>query len=700
MKESNKINKKSQDRAATRQAARALPPLPAAKHQRRRALCRADLAKFCTTYLAGRFPLAFSDDHLRVLAMLQRTVLAGDLFAVAMPRGSGKTTMCEAAVLWALLYGHRRFVLVVAADQVAAVNVVTSIRSELECNDLLAEDYPEACHPIRSLGGIARRAEGQVYEDGARTWLVWTKDEVRLPAQAAGGGSVVRSAGITGRIRGAKAGLADGSQVRPDLVLIDDPQTDESARSASQVEVRMQTLTKTILGLAGPGQRIACLATCTVIARGDVAEQLLDRKANPHWQGIKCTMLRSLPSRLDLWDEYAEILKTDLEAELGPQRATEFYRAHRSAMDAGAVASWPERYATGELSAIQHAMTLRIVRGADAWSAEYQNSPADPAAVSEADQITPAKVLRKITAIPRGTVPDEAIEITAGIDVGEHVLWWTVIAWGPGMSGDVLDYGPYPDPGRYITAREMRGALAKAHPADRIEDRWQAALDAMAARILDREWLRADGTPMRCSQVLVDAGYGTSTPTVYGWIGRHPSRDRILPSHGRGIRPGQASLSEWIKKPGDRVGQEWRIPGKRVRQSRHVLFDADYWKGVVARRILAAPGSGLSLPAGTHRLIADHWSAETRTPVTAEGQTRDRWSLRPNADNHLLDTTVLAAVAASIRGIGTDLPTAARSKAPATAGTATAKAATVAVQQRAAPPPTPYRQPGGWLKGF
>ena len=40
--------------------------------------------------------------------------------------------------------------------------------------------------------------------------------------------------------------------------------------------------------------------------------------------------------------------------------ATEFYRQHREAMDAGAVVAWPERYNHDELSAIQHAMNLKL----------------------------------------------------------------------------------------------------------------------------------------------------------------------------------------------------------------------------------------------------------------------------------------------------------------------------------------------------
>ncbi|MCA9184759.1 MAG: hypothetical protein R3E01_08995 [Pirellulaceae bacterium] len=40
--------------------------------------------------------------------------------------------------------------------------------------------------------------------------------------------------------------------------------------------------------------------------------------------------------------------------------ATEFYAADQEAMDAGAEIAWPERFNHDELSAIQHAMNLRL----------------------------------------------------------------------------------------------------------------------------------------------------------------------------------------------------------------------------------------------------------------------------------------------------------------------------------------------------
>jgi hypothetical protein len=97
------------------------------------------------------------------------------------------------------------------------------------------EDFPEVVFPIQRLDGIANRCNGQLYK-GQRTHIGWTAREVILPTipGSVASGAIIRVAGITGRIRGMKYKRADGQAVRPSLVVLDDPQTDESARSLSQ----------------------------------------------------------------------------------------------------------------------------------------------------------------------------------------------------------------------------------------------------------------------------------------------------------------------------------------------------------------------------------------------------------------------------------------------------------------------------------
>src|SRR5262245_28855847 len=153
---------------------------------------------------------------------------------------------------------------------------------------------------------------------------------------------------------------ADGRSVRPTLVVLDDPQTDESARSLSQCAARESILAGAVLGLAGPGKKISGIMPCTVIKPRDMADHILDRDLHPEWNGERTKMVYAFPTLDPLWKRYAEIRAESYRAGREGEEATELYRVNRAAMDEGAVVAWPERFEKGELSALQHVMNLKL----------------------------------------------------------------------------------------------------------------------------------------------------------------------------------------------------------------------------------------------------------------------------------------------------------------------------------------------------
>src|SRR5262249_35110717 len=261
------------------------------------------------------------------------------------------------------------FVCLIGSDEGHAMDMLEAIKMELDGNDLLLDDFPEVVYPIHCLDGIANRCNGQLYR-GERTHIGWTAREIVLPSIPAS----KTSAGITGRIRGMKYKRADGRTVRPTLVVLDDPQTDESARSLSQCATRESILAGAVLGLAGPGKKISGIMPCTVIRPGDMADSILNRDKHPEWNGERTKMVYAFPADEKLWQRYAEIRAESMRSGNGGDEATEFYRVNREAMDEGAVIAWPERFNHDELSAIQHAMNLKLQDEA-AFFAEYQNEP-------------------------------------------------------------------------------------------------------------------------------------------------------------------------------------------------------------------------------------------------------------------------------------------------------------------------------------
>ncbi|GMU38246.1 MAG: phage terminase large subunit family protein [Phycisphaerae bacterium] len=647
--------------------------LPVIMNGERKQGAERDFRFFCEQYFPLTFHLPWSPDHLKVIAKIEQAVLEGGLFAMAMPRGSGKTSLCETACLWALVYGHREFVALIGSDEDHAENMLDSIKVELETNDLLHDDFPEACFPIRALEGIHQRAAGQLYQ-GKQTHIGWTAKEIVLPTipGSRASGAIICVAGITGRIRGMKHKRADGSSVRPSLVLIDDPQTDESARSPSQCAARERILAGAILGLAGPGRKIAGLMALTVVRPEDLADRILDRDKHPQWQGERTKMVYAFPANEALWARYAELWREGMRADRGATEAREFYRANREAMDEGAVIAWPERHHPDELSAIQHAMNLRLDRGDAAFWAEYQNEPL-PEVQADEDLLTADQIAAKVNGHARGQIPIGATHLTMFIDVQSKALFWLIAAWESDFTGYVIDYGTEPDQrAEYFTLRDIRRSLADAAPRAGPEGAIYAGLERLCDRMVGREWRRDDGAVVRIDRCLIDANWGQSSDVVYQFCRQSKHAGVIMPSHGRYVGASSIPFPDYKRKRGDRIGLNWRIPLVAARRSvRHALFDTNYWKSFVHARLAVPMGDPgcLSLfgrQADPHRLLAEHLTSEYRVKTEGRGRTVDEWKLRlDGADNHWLDCLVGCAVGASMEGavlFGTDARVARRVK--------------------------------------
>ncbi|GIW56313.1 MAG: hypothetical protein KatS3mg082_2717 [Nitrospiraceae bacterium] len=645
-------------------AGRDIGELPEVVNPERKAKAASDFRFFCEQYFPLTFHLPWSADHLKVIGKIEEAVLRGGLFAMAMPRGSGKTTICECACIWAVLYGHREFVCLIGSDEGHAMDMLDSIKMELDGNDLVLEDFPEVVYPIQCLEGIANRCKGQLYK-GERTHIGWTAREIVLPtiAGSTASGAIIKVAGITGRIRGMKYKRADGKTVRPTLVVLDDPQTDESARSLSQCATRESILAGAVLGLAGPGKKISGIMPCTVIRPGDMADNILNRDKHPEWNGERTKMVYSFPSNEKLWQRYAEIRAESLRQGHAGEEATEFYRQNRAAMDEGAIVAWPERFNHDELSAIQHAMNLKLQDEA-AFFAEYQNEPL-PEEEADPEELTAEQIAAKVNRIKRGEVPVGCNHLTMFIDVQANLLFFVVAAWEDDFTGYVIDYGTYPDQKRlYFTLRDARHTLAAATKASGLEGTIYAGLEALTQVYLSRDWRRDDGAMLRIERCLIDANWGSSTDVVYQFCRQSAHAGIVLPSHGRFVGASSIPFSEYKRKPGDRVGLNWRMPNVRGKRSvRHVVYDTNYWKSFIYARLAVAMGDRgcLSLFGDRpeqHRLFAEHLTAEYRVKTEGRGRTVDEWKQRPErGDNHWFDCLVGCAVAASMQGVvlpGTD----------------------------------------------
>ena len=103
--------------AALSLAGRDIGQLAGVVNPQRKEQAKTNFRFFCESYFPQTFHLTWSPDHLKVITKIEKAVIEGGLFAMAMPRGSGKTTVCECACIWAVLNGHREFVCLIGSDE-------------------------------------------------------------------------------------------------------------------------------------------------------------------------------------------------------------------------------------------------------------------------------------------------------------------------------------------------------------------------------------------------------------------------------------------------------------------------------------------------------------------------------------------------------------------------------------------------------
>jgi hypothetical protein len=627
----------------------------------RREACRLDLAKFLIEYFPQSTGLSpFSDDHVRVIGRVQDCVLRGGRFINAVYRGFAKSTISENSLLWAMLYGHRRFGAIFAAEADLATKAITSIKLELSENDLLFEDFPEVCAPVRALEGKPQRCNSQTF-GGKATHIKWNADSIVLPAIAgsAAGGAILMSRGLTGSILGLRHKSADGTQLRPDFCIVDDPQTRESAASPMQCTKRLEILSKSVMKLAGHTKSIACVVNATVIAVDDMVDQLLDQRKFPAWQGERIPMVREWSKRHeDLWlNQYRELRNTFDKDRVGDQArahrdANAFYAANRADMDEGCRVSWASCFDPEcEVSAIHHAYNALIDDGEAVFASEFQQAPLTNDA--QAASLTQEDIRSRTIAVPRWIVPGGTDTLTAFVDVQEKLLYWAVVAWGQQLRGHLVAYGVYPEQSRsYFTLRDARKTLVKTAGGVSLEAAIHVGLEQVAIEILDREFAReSDDAVVRVSQLFIDANWAQTAGVVRDFARRSRWGPRVIPTHGRFVGASGSTMSDRKPEKGERVGAHWRT--STINRQRHILYDTNSWKTFFAARCKLPVGDlqAFTIHDGRHEMLLEQLTAEYPTRVEAKGRVVDEWRLIPGRDNHWLDCLVGSAVAASFTGI-------------------------------------------------
>ncbi len=654
-----------------RQLSTSIGELPPVKNPGIKSLCRYDLHLFLQWYFpqsTGLGPLGAPQ-----MQLIDRFALAcqhPSRFLSILSRGFVKTTISVHALLWAALYGHSLNSVFLAANDDLASESVSSIKRELLFNQRLADDFPEVCHPIRALDNKPQRCGSQSYGNHL-TMPEWTEDTIVLPTipGSAASGCILQSKGLEAASRGLSYKRIDGHNVRPTLVVIDDAQTDKSAKSIPEIQKRSDIIRKGVSRLGGHGAKCSIVLNGTPLQPNDLIEQLSDRSKHPGWSKIRCPMFPQMPTEDQLREHwlgpYAAILTgfndDDIDSQVRAERAaTEYYIEHRAAMDAGFEVAWPSiPLEPNEISAIQHGMNIAILEGWDVFMAECQLAPLKPT-VSAALQIT-EDVAYRTSGYGRYIVPLKAQHLVFGLDVHDEVLYYTVAAVEGDFTGFVIDYGSWPDQRtNFFTHATVRRTLADLYPDETPERAVEMGVEDLVHRLLSGQWSTPNGDRVEVTGGCVDAGYRPSE-VVNALRRLLPESKIVTMSRGVGIGPTRKPMTDYDTSPNRvfRCGPDKKMPrwiqpfSGRDGPLCRTDFDTNFWKSVTAARFVqSSEQSRWQLySGGNHAMIAAHLASEAPTLVTATGRSVNMWDYSGSSrDNHWFDTTVMCALAASMSG--------------------------------------------------
>jgi hypothetical protein len=635
----------------TRSIATDIYPVPEVLDQSRKDAAEFNFQVFNETYLSKRFTLRWAKTHYHSMEVMQNAVLRGDgQYAFADPRGSGKTSLSEALALWCLLYGHRKFVLVMGATAAHAIEIFQSINIEIETNLLLLDDFPEVCYPIRMLNGSYLRSRFQ-HIKGENTRIEFRRDSMCFPIVAGSkvSGSTIKCVSVTGRVRGIKRTTANGESLRPDFLIIDDPQTDASARSPRLTDTRERIILNSVKGLAGPDKQLTAIMPCTVIHANDLAERFLDNVKRPEWQGKRNKLLEKFPDNMDMWNQYAKLRADSFRKGLGGRLATDFYVENRSEMDRGATVSWQDRYdPRTQVSAIQYALDLWI-DDPITFASEYQNEPLLEANVATGRINLQAKeIIKRTSGYPDGVVPTNTQFLTAGIDIQEKILYYAVTAWVENFGGVIVDYGTYPKQTLpYFNAQNPPVPLVSQMPelAGTLSPQVFKGLSYLQSNILSRRYRRDESKTdyLSLDKACVDKNWNVVSDAVELFCKENEQRNIYVPSVGKGIGPAFLPMEEWAVKPGEKKGANWRYRVANSGIGRNVVFDTNFWKSRIGERLISPKGMTNALllygdDTVNHKLIADHLSSEYAETTFGRGRSVDVWQSHVSMpDNHMWD---------------------------------------------------------------
>ena len=617
---------------------------------KRRARLEKKPQAWITHYGADAFFRKLDRPHKEIIDGCMYAHETGGRLVVGAERGVGKSTVFDWMALYFSLTGLRAFPVVLPWDAPMMAEAFEIWKAALCDNDRLMADYPEICAPFQQSQGIAQRMAAQHWQGGphdgepCRARLQVGSGRIMLPDCRGGIGGKT----INGNPRGLKLPLADGRILRPDLVLIDEPQDDEVAASPQLVNKTSRKINGAVAGMGQGGGSIPILMAGNFIRVDDVMD-MYAKDAN--WKAVRVACIESWPAgwanrgpAYKLWAEWWEMFRDTVD---GQAKARAFYKQHKAAMVQGMAISAPNVYREHVSRYLPDVLCAAMKRywqdGHESFMAERQQSPVDPVAEAQV-RVTPDMIVKRAIGPARGTAPDGTIRIVGGADINPGIsgrlgarITWAAAAFQMHQSECVMAYGIHkldmpadPTPSQQVTC-VYNGLTAV-----------RMMLGGIGAEVLvydAKGWYNSGvtrGQALRYATVPVPGTQCAAMPAE-GWP-HHAYR----PTHKTAVRALECC----------HVAQD-RVEHQTVRW---IAWDVDWFNLQQLRAWMASPGAP-----GSCILYTGHHEAEFLNQATTRafigmvqkhsGPVYD-WARQPGNDDYG-DCLAMCRVGAAYCGIGT-----------------------------------------------
>ncbi|MDP3791393.1 MAG: phage terminase large subunit [Candidatus Omnitrophota bacterium] len=310
----------------------------------RKSLGEKSIEAFARLYFSHYLKNEICSFHKDLYRILMEMVSArGKHTAIAAPRDSAKSSIVSLIyVLWCICYRKEPYMVILSETHDQAVDLLSHVKDELDSNNELIEDFPEACDIDKA--------------------AVWKEDEVitanRIKIIALGAGQ---------KIRGRR-----NKQFRPSLVILDDIEGDMAVRNLEQRKKLYEWFTKAVLNAGSENTNYIVIGT--ILDYDSLLAKLISDTQEKKWDKYIYKAVVSFSKNQQLWDnDWSRILdcQDGYKDKEGPEGALEFFKDHEKEMMEGVSVLWEDKESFYQL------MLARAYNEAS-FNSEKQNEPLRP----------------------------------------------------------------------------------------------------------------------------------------------------------------------------------------------------------------------------------------------------------------------------------------------------------------------------------